>query len=150
MNTHPNYIYFFLYVYIFLIFIYFERNRARVSEGRTEREGERENPKQAPYCKHRAQYGAPTHKTVRPWPKLKPRVGCLTEWATQAPLIFIFERENKQGRGRERGGQKIWSGLCADSRESDAGHEPTNGEIMTWAKVGHLTDWATSCPYIYF
>ena len=37
--------------------------------------------------------------------------------------LFIFEgekegeRESKQGKGRERGGQRILSELCADSRE---------------------------------
>ena len=30
--------------------------------------------------------------------------------------------------------------------EPDAGLEPTNGEIMTWAKVGRSTDWATQAP----
>ena len=36
--------------------------------------------------------------------------------------MFIFERE--------RGGQKIGSGLCADSRETHEGLEPTHGEIV--------------------
>ena len=45
------------------MFIYFwERNRVRVGEG--QKEGETQNPKQAPGCEHRAQCGALTHE---PW-----------------------------------------------------------------------------------
>ena len=54
--------------------------------------------------------------------------------------MFIFERESKWGRGRERGRQRIWSGLCADSRKPDPGLKLTNCEIITWAKIGCLTD----------
>ena len=32
------------------------------------------------------------------------------------------------------------------STEPDAGLELTDGEIMAWAEVGHLTDWATQVP----
>ena len=39
-------------------------------------------------------------------------------------------------RGRE--GERIWSRLCADSRETDAGLELTTCEIITWAKVGWM------------
>ena len=56
------------------------------------------------------------------------------------------EREHGRGRGRERGRQKIGSGLCADSREPNAGLKLMNYEIMTWAEVRHLTDWATQVP----
>ena len=57
--------------------------------------------------------------------------------------MFIFERERerererenvcvyKRRRGRERGGQRIQSGLWADSREPDAGLKLGNHEIMT-------------------
>ena len=47
-------------------------------------------------------------------------------------LIILRERErkNQQGRGRERGGQRIRSGLHVDSREPDVGLEPMNHEIM--------------------
>ena len=33
-------------------------------------------------CERRARCGAQTHKTVRSWPELKPRVGHLTDWVT--------------------------------------------------------------------
>ena len=32
------------------------------------------------------------------------------------------------------------------STEPDAGLKPTNCDIMTWAEVGHLTNWATQAP----
>ena len=51
----------------------------------------------------------------------------------------------KQGRGRDRGRPRIPSGLCADSTEPD-GLQLTNREIMTWADVRFLTDWATQVP----
>ena len=40
--------------------------------------------------------------------------------------LFLRERECKQGRGRERGGQRIRSGLCANSSELDVGLQLTN------------------------
>ena len=54
-------------------------------------------------------------------------------------LMFSFEKEREREtvrvharwRGRERGGQRIPSGFCADSREPDVGLEPTSREIMT-------------------
>ena len=48
-------------------------------------------------------------------------------------FLFIFERECvcEQGRGRERGRQRIQSRLCADSNEPDVGLRLTNREIMT-------------------
>ena len=46
---------------------------------------------------------------------------------------FIFEREREceQGTGRQRGRQSIQGGLCTDKRQSDAGLELMNCEIMT-------------------
>ena len=79
---------FFLLSLFIYLFIYFERERGRerawVEEGQRERE--RENPKQAPHCQRRAWCGAPTHEAVRSWLEPKPRVGCLSDWATQASL----------------------------------------------------------------
>ena len=65
--------------------------------------------------------------------------------------MFIFERdretEHDQGRGREReteseAGSRLW----AVSTELDVGLELTNYEIVTWAEVGRLADWATQAP----
>ena len=57
-----------------------------------------------------------------------------------------------RGWGRERGRHRIQSrsSLGAVSTEPDAGLVPTSCEIKTWAKVEHLTDWATQAPLSLF
>ena len=53
------------------------------------------------------------------------------------------------GGGSEREGDtesETDSRLWAGSTEPDEGLELTDGEIMTWAEVGRLTDWATQVP----
>ena len=53
------------------------------------------------------------------------------------------------GGGSEREGDtelETGSRLWAVSREPDAGLELTDREIVTWAEVGRLTDWATQAP----
>ena len=80
-------------------------------------------------------------------------VGGLTYWATLAAhllflSLFIWERQSENGGGAEREGvQRIQNGLCVDSRQLDAGLELMNCEIMTWAEVGSLTNWATQAPH---
>ena len=68
-------------------------------------------------------------------------------------LMFISERETDRqnaswGRAEREGNteSKAGSRLWAVSAEPDAGPEPMNREIMTWAEVGHLTSWATQAP----
>ena len=66
--------------------------------------------------------------------------------------MYLFLREGGVGgggRGPEReedteteAGSRLW----AVSTEPDVGLEPTNREIMTWAKVRGLTNWATQVP----
>ena len=64
--------------------------------------------------------------------------------------VYLFWRERespseKKG-GAEREGDtesEVGSRLWAISPE---GLEPTDCEIMTWAEVGRLTDWATQVP----
>ena len=57
-------------------------------------------------------------------------------------------RERERERERERDRPRIWSRLQALScqHRAHAGLEPMNCEIMTWAEVGCLTDWATQAP----
>ena len=52
------------------------------------------------------------------------------------------------GEGQREGDTEPEAGsrLQAVSTEPDAGLELTDPEIMTWAEVGHLTDWATQAP----
>ena len=72
---------------------------------------------------------------------------CIYYWET--------ERQNMSRRGAERRGDtesEAGSRLPAVRTEPDVGLELTNHEIMTWAEVGRLTDWATQAPHspIYF
>ena len=71
--------------------------------------------------------------------------------------MFIYfwdrERQSMNEGGSEREGDtesEAGSSLWAVSTEPDTGLELTNCEIMTWAKVRCLTDWATQAPLIYF
>ena len=58
--------------------------------------------------------------------------------------MFIFERERERERefewGRGGGWAEDLKQLCADCRKPDAGLALMNGDIMTWAEVGPLTD----------
>ena len=58
------------------------------------------------------------------------------------------ERENERGEAETEGDTESEAGsrLWAVSTEPDVGLKPTNCEIMTWAEVGLLTDWATQVP----
>ena len=58
------------------------------------------------------------------------------------------ETEHEQGRGRGRGRHRIWSRLWAVRTGPDAGLELTDREIMTWAEVRRLTNWATQAPLV--
>ena len=65
-------------------------------------------------------------------------------------FIFLRERECVQQKDRERQRQRILSGLCTDSSKPDVRPELRNHKIMTWAKVGCSTDWATQAPQFIF
>ena len=67
--------------------------------------------------------------------------------------VYLFlgqrERQSMNGGGSEREGDtesEIGSSLWAVSTEPDAGLELTGRKIMTWAEVGHSTNWATQAP----
>ena len=48
----------------------------------------------------------------------------------------------REGNTESEAGSRLW----AISPEPDAGLEPADREIVTWAEVGRLTDWATQVP----
>ena len=63
--------------------------------------------------------------------------------------MFTYFRSGKGHRAGDteyKAGSRLW----AVSTEPDAGLEPTNCEMMTWAEVGRLTDWATQVPQYLF
>ena len=71
---------FFYFIYFFNVYLFWESVRV----GKGQREGERENPKQAPHCQLRAQHRAWSHN-LGSWPEPKSRVGHSTDWAIQVP-----------------------------------------------------------------
>ena len=72
-------------------------------------------------------------------------------------ILFLFiyfwerERECELGKGQREGergteseaGSRLW----AASTQPHVGLKLTSHEIMTWARVGCLTDWATQAPH---
>ena len=65
-------------------------------------------------------------------------------------LIYFWESESQSRRKRERDIEsEAGSRLRAVSTEPDPGLEPMNCEIMTWAEVRCLANWATQAP-LYF
>ena len=61
----------------------------------------------------------------------------------------VRETEYEWGRGREREGDtesEAGSRLWAVNTEPNVGLELTNREILTWAEVGRLTNWAIQAP----
>ena len=48
---------------------------------------------------------------------------------------------------RRMGRERIPSRFCTVSTEPSAGLKLTNREIMTWAEVGSLIDWASQVPH---
>ena len=63
--------------------------------------------------------------------------------------MFIFERERERAREEQREGDtesEAGSSFWAVSPEPDMGLKLTDCEIMTWAEVGRLSDWAPQAP----
>ena len=68
-------------------------------------------------------------------------------------ILREVERQSASVKGAEREGDtesETGSRLWAVGTEPYAGLKLTDREIMTWAEVGHLTDWATQAPLIFF
>ena len=65
-------------------------------------------------------------------------------------FIYFWDRDRAwAGEGQRVEGDtesEAGSGLRDISTEPDTGLEPTDREIVTWAEVGRLTDWATQAP----
>ena len=66
--------------------------------------------------------------------------------------VYLLLREKERGKEpgegrRKRERERIPGRFRVVSPEPEAGLEPTNREIMTWAQVQCLTDWATQAPH---
>ena len=59
--------------------------------------------------------------------------GTKLDWIFVVTIInvYLFLRERMSGGGAERGGLRIGSGLCVDSRKPDVGLVLKSPEIMT-------------------
>ena len=140
------------------MFIYYrETEWDRVWAWEGQREGETQTLKQAPGSELsalRPMWGQNSNCEITTWAE----VGPLTNWATQAPvdiffkiiyflkkfLVFIYfwernrDRECEQGRGRERGRQRIWSRFQALSCQHRAPHGAWTCELwdpdLSWSQ----------------
>ena len=74
---------------VIYLFILRERQRDNMSRAEAEREGRRESQTGSVLTAQSLMWSL-IPQIMRPWPELKSRVGCLTTWATQAPLRFYF------------------------------------------------------------
>ena len=125
-----------MFIYLFkknflnvLLFIFeTERDRAWTGEGQSEGDTESEAGSRLQAVSTEPDLGLKlTNHEIVTWAE----VGCLTNWATQAPqfkkkLMFIFEkkgeRQNVSGGRVEREGDRIWSRLQAPSCQHRAWH----------------------------
>ena len=148
-----------LFFVCFLFFGFLERERQREREERI---------LSRLHTQHEAWHRAWSNDCeITTWAKIKS--WRLDHWATQALCYYYFcflgffgffniylvlkgrerERESRVGADREgdtesQAGSRLW----AVSTEPDAGLKLTNYEIMTWAEVGCLTNWATQAPLL--
>ena len=139
------------------MFIYFwEKERDRVWAEEEQREGDTESKVGS---RLQAVCTAPdaglklTSCAIMTWAE----VGHSTDWATQVPLNFFNvysflrdrERQSASGGGAKREGDP--ESEAGSTSEPNVRFKLTNHEIMTWAEVGCLHDWATQVPqYLVF
>ena len=65
-------------------------------------------------------------------------------------ISFLREWQSMSRGGTEKNTEsEAGSRLGAVSTEPEAGLEPVNREIVTWAEVGRSTNWATKVPQEY-
>ena len=113
-----------------------------------DRSGERDREREADSCWAGSPMWAQSQDLeIMTWTKGR----CLTDWATQAPLLawffffflkilFIWEREHKQGGQRKREKQTLLSA------EPNTGTPSQDPGIMPWAEGSCFTSWGTQVP----
>ena len=134
------------------MFIYFwQIERQSMSRGGAEREGDTESETGSRLWAVWAWCGAQTHGLQDHDLSQSQMLNQLSH--PGAPMFIYFwerQRQNASGLGAESEGDtesKAGSRFWAVSTEPDTGLELTDCEIMTWAEVRHLTNWATQAPY---
>ena len=65
-------------------------------------------------------------------------------WETERDRAQVGEGQRERETSESQAGSRLWT----DSTKPDTRLELTTCEIMTWAEVGCLTDWATQAPQI--
>ena len=84
-SCHLNSLKLFFNVYLFIVDR--EIDRGQAGEGQRERETESQA---GSVPSAQSPMGGSSPQTVRSWPEPKPRVGRLTDWATQGPPSFLL------------------------------------------------------------
>ena len=112
------------------MFVYFRESEWACGQGKGRERGRQKESQAGSALSVETPTWGLNPRSVRSWPELKPRVRCLTNWATQAPqellflfvclfLIFIFERQRERewGEGQREGhrGSKVGSTLTAEN-----------------------------------
>ena len=64
-------------------------------------------------------------------------------WESESEWVWVGEGQT-EGDTESKASSRLWT----VSTEPDMGLQPMNYEIMTWAEIGHSTDWATQVPNI--
>ena len=65
-------------------------------------------------------------------------------WETERDRVGVGEGQRERETQNPKQAPRLW----AISTEPDTGLKPMNCKIMTWAKVGRLTNWSTQAPHI--
>ena len=127
---------------LFLItkFIYL---RERASCGGAERGRGRESQTGFTLLARSSKRGS-NSRTVRSWPKRKSRVGCLTDWATQAPKKVVLKKE------RERSYVEVLKRAMSASLQllqSPAAQLQNHLTTVTWARTNQLSPYQFPDPH---
>ena len=77
--------------YFFKVYLFTLRVTGRMQAGEEQRDRERES-QAGSTLSAQSPHGSITG-TMRSWPALKSRVGCLSDWAIQVPLFSLFNKK---------------------------------------------------------
>ena len=94
-------------------------------------------------------------QTVRSWPEPKSKVGCLTDWATQAPLSFYLFWERERDRVKEVQTERYRESQASPTLSAQSPTWGSNPQTArSWPepklRVRGFTDGATQVPHPIF